>query len=94
MSEFTQYPLLRELFARARVPEPDRYSSHSLRRGFASWANAAGWDTKALMEYVGWRDVKSALRYIESRDPFIGLRSEGAVPMVASQTPTGISRTK
>lgn len=79
-------PLLRELFARARVPESDRYSSHSLRRGFASWANAAGWDTKALMEYVGWRDVKSALRYIESRDPFSGLRSDAAVPLVASRT--------
>lgn len=73
-------PLLRDLFARAQVPESDRYSSHSLRRGFASWANAAGWDTKALMEYVGWRDVKSALRYIDSRDPFGELRNETITP--------------
>ena len=28
--------LLRELFRQAGIPEPDRYSSHSLRRGFAT----------------------------------------------------------
>lgn len=80
-------PLLRELFARAQVPEPGRYSSHSLRRGFASWANAAGWDTKALMEYVGWKDVKSALRYIESRDPFKGMRRDADASITVTPRP-------
>ncbi len=33
-------PLLRALFRAAGVPAPDSYSSHSLRRGFATWANS------------------------------------------------------
>ena len=38
---------------------------HSLRRGFATWANSHGWDVKDLMEYVGWKDATSAMRYID-----------------------------
>nr|WP_256597516.1 tyrosine-type recombinase/integrase [Pseudomonas sp. 31-12] len=48
----------------------DLYSSHSMRRGFATWASANGWDLKALMKYVGWKDMKSAMRYIDSSDSF------------------------
>ncbi|MFJ2694574.1 tyrosine-type recombinase/integrase [Pseudomonas sp. NPDC087336] len=48
----------------------ERYSGHSLRRGFATWATRNQWSTKALMEYVGWRDVDSALRYVEADAPF------------------------
>lgn len=29
------------------------------------WASASGWDQKSLMSCVGWRDAKSALRYVE-----------------------------
>ncbi|MCG4454948.1 site-specific integrase [Pseudomonas sp. MMS21-TM103] len=50
--------------------DADRFSGHSLRRGFATWAARNGWGTKALMDYVGWRDVQSALRYIEPDMPF------------------------
>ena len=63
-------PLLRQCFQAAGLAEPATYSSHSLRRGFATWANANQWDLKSLMEYVGWRDAQSALRYIEVPDPF------------------------
>ncbi len=63
-------PLLRSLFQQAGIADAALYSSHSLRRGFATWANGQGWDVKALMEYVGWKDMKSALRYIDSADPF------------------------
>jgi integrase len=73
-------PLLKKLFHEAGVPEADSYSSHSLRRGFASWANANAWDVKALMEYVGWKDVQSALRYIDGADPFARQRIEAALP--------------
>jgi len=41
-----------------------------LLRGFATWENTQGWDTKSLMECVGWKDVQSAMRYIEVPDPF------------------------
>lgn len=65
-------PLLRRIFRQAGVPA-DLYSSHSMRRGFATWASANGWDIKGLMSYVGWKDVKSALRYVDSTASFGGL---------------------
>ena len=68
--------LLRELFRQSGLSEPDRYSSHSLRRGFAAWANANRWDVKSLMEYVGWKDVQSALRYLDAPEPFSQQRIE------------------
>jgi integrase len=73
-------PLLRALMRRAGIAEADGFSSHSLRRGFATWANDQGWDVKTLMEYVGWKDMKSALRYIDSADPFAQHRIEAALP--------------
>jgi integrase len=61
-------PLLRTLFAAAGLASVQEYSSHSLRRGFAGWARASGWDIKELMEYVGWTDIKSAMRYLEASE--------------------------
>ncbi|MFC7519030.1 site-specific integrase [Herbaspirillum sp. GCM10030257] len=63
-------PLLRSILKDAGVMSPELYSGHSLRRGFATWASANGWDVKTLMEYVGWKDVHSAMRYVDSADPF------------------------
>ncbi|SHG76468.1 site-specific integrase [Massilia sp. CF038] len=63
-------PLLRSVFADAGIASPLQYSGHSLRRGFANWATSNGWDVKTLMEYVGWKNVQSALRYVEGADPF------------------------
>lgn len=64
-------PLLRSVLQSAGLPA-ELYSSHSLRRGFATWATRSGWDLKALMQYVGWSDGQSALRYIESIGMFPG----------------------
>ncbi|MFD1690927.1 hypothetical protein ACFSHR_03265 [Azotobacter chroococcum] len=44
-----------------------------MRRGFATWAAANGWDLKSLMGYVGWKDMKSAMRYIDPTLSFGGL---------------------
>lgn len=74
-------PLLRDLFVDAGIADADTYSSHSLRRGFATWANANGWDIKMLMEYVGWKDMQSALRYIEAKDPFARERIEQVIQL-------------
>jgi integrase len=63
-------PLLRSMFAAAGLAFAAEYSGHSLRRGFANWATANGWDLKTLMEYVGWKDVQSAMRYVDAADPF------------------------
>ncbi|HBM10866.1 hypothetical protein CXF92_06415 [Pseudomonas sp. Choline-3u-10] len=64
-------PLMRAVLQAAGLPA-ELYSSHSLRRGFATWATRSGWDLKALMQYVGWSDGQSALRYVESTGVFPG----------------------
>ncbi|MGH8852806.1 MAG: site-specific integrase [Telluria sp.] len=69
-------PLLRGILHSAAVAAPELYSAHSLRRGFAGWATANGWDLKTLMEHVGWKNAQSAMRYIDSDDPFNQRRIE------------------
>lgn len=73
-------PLLRTILSDAGIAAADLYSSHSLRRGFANWATSNGWDLKTLMEYVGWKDVQSAMRYVDAADPFAKHRIERAMP--------------
>ena len=58
-------PILRSLMDDALIKTSSEYTSHSLRRGFASWVSDNNWDLKSLMEYVGWKDPKSALKYLE-----------------------------
>jgi integrase len=67
-------PVLRRLLASAGIESPELYSGHSLRRGFANWATSNGWTMKTLMEYVGWRNVQSAMRYVDAADPFAAYR--------------------
>lgn len=62
--------VLRKESSDAGVIDWDRLSGHSLRRGFANWASSSGWDIKTIMEYVGWKDVRSALRYVDAKDHF------------------------
>lgn len=79
-------PLLRTMLTRAGVVSADLYSAHSMRRGFANWATSNGWDLKTLMEYVGWKNVQSAMRYVEAADPFGRQRIESALPAALSET--------
>ena len=58
-------PMLRKLLSQAGVADAEAFSSHSLRRGFAQWAGMSGWDIRELMSYVGWRDMKAAMRYLD-----------------------------
>jgi integrase len=67
-------PLLRNALTLAGIESAYLYSGHSLRRGFASWATANGWDLKTLMQYVGWKNLNSAMRYVGGADPFRQLR--------------------
>ena len=84
-------PLLRSLFTEAGVDSPEAYSSHSMRRGFAHWARSSGWDIKELMEYVGWKDIKSAMRYLDASDATLQARFEqgltGLAPATAQPPP-------
>lgn len=67
-------PILRAILAQCELDTSDLYSSHSLRRGFANWAMSSGWDIKTLMAYIGWKDVQSAMRYVDAQDPFDSAR--------------------
>lgn len=62
----------------------DQYSSHSLRCSFANWATSNGRDLKTLMEYVGWKDVHSAMCYVDGGDPFGGQGIAQGAPPVGS----------
>lgn len=73
--------------SRANIDDADLLTSHSLRRGFATWANTQGWDTKTLMEYVGWKDVHSAMRYIDASDPFASSELSVASPSLPASEP-------
>lgn len=55
--------LMRSALSAAGIAEVDTYSSHSLRRGFASAWNEHGGDLKSLMEWVGWKNPAIALQY-------------------------------
>lgn len=77
--------LLRQLLSEAGIDDPESYSSHSLRRGFASWANSNGWDVRSLMEYVGWRDMKSAMRYIDSIEHYAKQKMETSLQLPIKQ---------
>ena len=69
-------PLIRQLLADAGIADAGEFSSHSLRRGFAQWAHLSGWDLRELMNYVGWRDIKTAMRYLDGADSSLKSRFE------------------
>jgi integrase len=71
--------IFRSALQNAGIESADLYSGHSLRRGFATWATANGWDLKTLMEYVGWKNVQSAMRYVDVADQFSRLRIEASL---------------
>lgn len=75
-------PMLRKLLAQAGIANADAFSSHSLRRGFANWARLSGWDIRELMNYVGWVDVKAAMRYLDGADESLQERFEHGIDRV------------
>jgi len=79
-------PMLRRIFSDAGLPASNEYTSHSLRRGFASWANANGWDLKSLMEYVGWKDIHSAMRYLDVQERARERMESGVAALIPAST--------
>jgi hypothetical protein len=66
-----------------------------MRRGFATWASANGWDIKGLMSYVGWKDMKSALRYVDAGMSFGGLAARATPSRLEASdqaAPDGVKR--
>ena len=83
--------LLRRILATGGIVDPATYSGHSLRRGLAGWANANGWDVKTLMDYVGWSDLNSALRYIDATPATDRARIEaGLRPALTDAVPAAV----
>ncbi len=85
-------PLLRQLLADAGIADAGEFSSHSLRRGFAQWAHLSGWDLRELMSYVGWRDVKAAMRYLEGADSNLKNRFEQGLAQNTSKSTASAPR--
>jgi hypothetical protein len=61
--------ILRGIYTKAGI-NPRGISTHSPRRGFAHWAADNNWNTKGLMEYVGWKDIRNATKYMPSKHGF------------------------
>lgn len=61
-------PILRSLARGAGLDE--KYTSHSLRRGFANWAVDKGWNLNSLMKYVGWKSMPNAQDYLVPKYDF------------------------
>lgn len=74
-------PLIRDIFKNSGVHGCDLYSTHSFRRGFANWASSNGWDLKTLMDYVGWKNINSALAYLDADDPFFQQQIKSALTL-------------
>ncbi|MPY70856.1 MAG: tyrosine-type recombinase/integrase [Alphaproteobacteria bacterium] len=49
--------------ARGKVPEAAGLTPHGARHCWAGWMRQGGADLKALMEFGGWKDAKSVMRY-------------------------------
>lgn len=59
--------MMRSAFKKAGLPA-ERYSSHSLRRGLDNWMTENGATLRETMEWVGWTDERSAIRYQDAKD--------------------------
>lgn len=47
--------------------DPDEYSTHSMRRGVANWIIDSGASVAELKEWIGWRDTRTAMRYLDGK---------------------------
>ena len=62
--------IIQSLAHEADLPNADGYSSHSLRRGLATSASAAGASFKSIMQQGRWRHEGTVLGYIEEGQQF------------------------
>ncbi len=69
----------------ADIESSPTFTSHSLRRGLATWANSSGWSLEDLMQHVGWKDIRSAMSYVDNSDPFSKNRIENAIDAPQSE---------
>jgi integrase len=68
LSDKAVWRLVKEAAARAGLPEPDRFSGHSLRAGLATAAGEAGAGLADLMRQARHRSTDVALGYLRPAD--------------------------
>jgi len=59
-------PMLRKVLDLAGI-ESDRFTTHSFRRGASIWADTMGASTRDRMDWFGWSDPTSALKYVQAK---------------------------
>ncbi|WP_143343654.1 site-specific integrase, partial [Coxiella burnetii] len=62
--------LMRQLAAAAGLPHSSDYSSHSLRRGFATESARLGASMPAIQRHGRWRSTKTVVEYVEAGRQF------------------------
>jgi site-specific recombinase XerD len=62
--------MIKTIATHCRLPDPDQYSSHSLRRGFATAASRQGAPFVSIMRHGRWRHEGTVLGYIEEGQRF------------------------
>lgn len=62
--------ILKRVASEANLPNPDQYSGHSLRRGFATMASKNGVSLTAIMHHGRWRHEGTVYGYIEEGQRF------------------------
>jgi len=58
-------PMMRKVLDLAGL-ESQPFTTHSLRRGASIWADSKGASTKDRMDWFGWKDPASALKYVDA----------------------------
>ncbi len=62
--------ILKTVAKLCKLPNAENYSSHSLRRGFATTASQRGASLSAIMKHGRWRHSDTALGYVEEGQRF------------------------
>jgi len=80
--------ILKTLASACQLPHPERYSSHSLRRGFASTASLLGAPFGAIRRQGRWRHDGTVLGYIDEGKRF---EANAAGIILQPATPSAIN---
>lgn len=62
--------IIKKLISRCEIGDPDDYSGHSLRRGFATSVTRQGSSLEALMRHGRWKNASTVIGYIEESARF------------------------
>jgi integrase len=64
--------IIKNIGLRCRLPNAEQFSSHSLRRGFATTASQQGASLSSIMQQGRWQHTGTALGYMEEGKRFEG----------------------